>query len=385
MLGDYYDRLLVRGDSSFFLLGVRGVGKSTWIRHVLPEAVRIDLLDASLHHDLLVDPAAFASMLRGLRRGSWVVVDEVQRLPELLNEVHRFIENSGLRFALLGSSARQLKGGGANLLAGRALWKTLFPLTPHELGPDFELTKVLAVGAIPIIWTAADPQATLEAYVQLYLREEVRAEALVRNLPGFARFLSTAALFHGQTINVSSIARDSGVARTTVSGYLDILEDTLLVHRLPALEARLRVRERRLPKLYWVDPGLVRAAKRHLGPVAPEEVGPLFEGYVLTVLRAHHERERLYEELAFWSPHQSKVEVDFVLRRGNELIAIEAKASGRSPTSHLQGLRAIGELPGVIRRILVYGGERRLTTAEGIEVWPLSELSAELASGRLWP
>jgi predicted AAA+ superfamily ATPase len=212
-------------------------------------------------------------------------------------------------------------------------------------------------------------------------RRGVRTHAVA----GVARFLPVAALFHAQTINVSSIARDSGAARTTVSGYLDILEDTLLVHRLPAFEAKLRVRERRLPKLYWVDPGLVRAAKRRLGQVALEEAGALFEGYVLTVLRSHHESARLYDELAFWSPHQSKVEVDFVLRQGDALIAIEAKTATRLSTSHLQGLRAIGELPGVVRRILVYGGARRLTTAEGIEVWPIADLSAELASGTLWP
>ena len=385
MASKTYGRLLRPSDSSFFLLGVRGAGKSTWVRRAFPDAFRVDLLDTGLYHDLLTEPATFAAMLRGRPAGSWVVVDEVQRLSGLLNEVHRFIEDAGLRFALLGSSARQLRTGGANLLAGRALWRTLFPLTPHELGDDFELDRVLQVGTIPIVWTAPDPVATLESYVQLYLREEIRAEALVRSLPGFARFLQVAALFHGQTVNVSSIARDAGVARTTVGGYLDILEDTLLVHRLPALEAKLRVRERRLPKLYWVDPGLVRAAKRKLGPVGHEEAGALFEGYVLTMLRAHHESERLYEELAFWAPHQSKVEVDFVLRRGGDLVAIEAKATSRFSTTHLKGLRAIGELPGVVRRILVYGGERRLTTAEGIEVWPIRELSAELAAGRLWP
>jgi predicted AAA+ superfamily ATPase len=313
------------------------------------------------------------------------VVDEVQRLPSLLNEVHRFIEERGLRFALIGSSARQLKVGGANLLGGRALWKTLLPLTPHELGDDFELAKALSVGTIPIVWTAVDPVGTLKTYVQLFIREEIRAEALVRNLPAFARFLAVAALFHAQTVDVSSIARDSGAARSTVSGYLDILEDTLLTYRLPALEAKLRVRERRLPKLYWVDLGLVRAARRRLGAVGSEEAGPLFEGYVLTILRAHHEYGRLYEEIAIWSPHQSKVEVDFVLRRGDELIAIEAKVGPRFSTTQLQGLRAIGTLPGVVRRIVVYGGERRLTTSEGIEVLPIGQLSAELASGTLWP
>lgn len=385
MPGTLYSRSLTAPSSSFFLLGVRGVGKSTWVRRALPKAVRFDLLDESLYQDLLLQPAAFGGMIESLPRGAWVVVDEVQRLPNLLNEVHRRIADRGLRFALLGSSARKLKSGGSNLLAGRALWKTLFPLLPHELGRDFDLRRVLEIGSIPIVWTASDPVATLESYVQLYLREEIRAEALVRNLPGFARFLPIAALFHGQAINVSSIARDAAAARTTVSGYLDILEETLLVHRLPAYETKLRVRERRLPKLYWVDPGIVRAAKRQLGAVSLEEAGALFEGYVLTMLRAYGEKSRLFEELSFWSPHQSAVEVDFLLRRGREFLAIEVKAASRFSPSMLQGLRAIDELPKVVRRILIYRGTRRLKTEEGIDVWPIGDLSAALETNRLWP
>ncbi len=380
-----YPRLIEKPATSFFLLGIRGVGKSTWVRQVLPDALRIDLLAEGLYQDLLAQPSLFAAMLEDRQPESWIVVDEIQRLPNLLNDVHRFIEDRNFRFALLGSSARKLRRGGTNLLAGRALWKTLFPLTPLELGADFDLDRVLREGSVPIVWTSPDPMATLESYVQLYLKEEIRAEALVRNLPGFTRFLPVAALFHGQSINVSGIARDAGTARSTVNGYLEILEDTLLVHQLPAYEPRLRVRERRRPKLYWVDPGIVRAARRQLGQVGNEEAGALFEGYVLTVLRAHGEYGRQYEDLSFWSPHQSSVEVDFLLRRGSEFVAIEAKAAARFSTAHLRGLKAIGELPGLVRRILVNGGQRRLTTPEGIEVWPITELSAALAEDRLWP
>ena len=160
------------------------------------------------------------------------MVDEVQRLPGLLNEVHRFIEERRLRFALLGSSARKLRAAGVNLLGGRALWREMFPLTPEELGEDFDLDRTLEVGALPLVLDSDSPQETLRAYVQLYLREEIKGEALVRNLPGFARFLPVAGLFHGQLVNVSGIARDAGVARTTVEGYLGVLEDTLLVRRL---------------------------------------------------------------------------------------------------------------------------------------------------------
>jgi predicted AAA+ superfamily ATPase len=257
---------------------------------------------------------------------------------------------------------------------------------PAELGEHYDLERVLRFGSIPLVWQADDPRATLEAYVQLYVREEIRAEALVRNLPGFLRFLPVAALFHGQVINVAGLARDAATARTTVEGYLGILQDTLLATLLPAFEPRLRVRERRHPKLYWVDPGLVRAAKRQLGPVGAEERGPLLEGWILTVLLAHNERSALFEDVTYWAPLQARqTEVDFLLRRGREYLALEVKAQSRFSSPQLSGLRAIADLPRIARRVLVYLGERRLRTDDGIDVWPLEFLLEKLAEGRLWP
>ncbi len=381
-----YPRITTAPPKSFFLFGARGVGKSTWARHHFSQARRIDFLDEGLYQSLLGDPSLFAGMVRAVPNRSWVVVDEIQRIPGLLNQVHRFIEEKDLNFALLGSSARKLKTAGTNLLAGRAVWKTMFPLVPEELGGDFDLERLLRFGSIPLIWNAENPRSTLEAYVQLYLREEIKAEALVKNLPGFVRFLPIAGLFHGQSINVSAIARDSGVARTTVAGYLEILEETLLASRLPAFEARLRVRERKHPKLYWIDPGLVRAVKKQLGPLAIEERGPLLEGWIYSLLSAYgHERE-LYEEISYWSPLQARgVEVDFLLRRGNELLAMEVKASSTFSRSQLSGLKAIGELPEVIRRILVYTGPHELKVSQDIEVWPVNRLLEALARDQLWP
>lgn len=379
-------RLYRLPSSSFFLFGLRGVGKSTWIGQQLPEAHRFDLLDEALYQDLLANPGLFADELRTLEPKSWVVVDEVQRLPTLLNEVHRFIEDRSLRFALLGSSARKLRSAGVNLLAGRALWREMFPLTSEELGPLFDLDRTLEIGALPLVLDSEDPAETLDAYVRLYLREEIKSEALVRNLPGFARFLPIAALFHGQVINVASIARDAGVARTTVHGYLDILEDTLLVKRLPAFEARLRVRERKRPKLYWVDPGVVRAVKRTRGPSTAEEAGALLEGWTHTILRTYMAERDLGDELAYWASSESRgVEVDFLLRRGQELCALEVKSARRFHRRHLSGLRAIAPLPDLTRRILVYRGDRRLRTEEGIDVWPVSSLLEALERGTLWP
>jgi predicted AAA+ superfamily ATPase len=362
------------------------VGKSTWIREQLPEAHRFDLLDEALYQSLLADPSLFAGELRRLQPESWVVVDEIQRLPALLNEVHRFIEERRLRFALLGSSARKLRAAGVNLLAGRALWREMFPLTPEELGEDFELDRALEIGALPLVLDSDAPAETLRAYVQLYLREEIKGEALVRNLPGFARFLPIAALLHGQVVNVAGIARDAGVARTTAQGYLEILEDTLLVTRLPAYEARLRVRERKRPKLYWVDPGVVRAVKQARGPVAAEESGALFEGWIHTLLRAYMAERELGDELAYWAPAESSgVDVDFVLRRGPELCALEVKTARRFQRQHLAGLRAVARLPELRRRVLIYRGDRALRTEDGIDVWPVPTFLEALAAGGLWP
>ena len=246
-------RILKAPEQSFFLLGPRGTGKSTWLRATFSHAHVIDLLSEETYQRLLANPGQFADELRAVPNGSWVIVDEIQRLPGLLNEVHRFMEEKRLNFVLCGSSARKLKRGGVNLLAGRALRRSMHPFVPEELGEQFDLEEILRYGSLPIVWDSTAKQETLSAYAQLYLKEEIQAEALVRNLPGFARFLPIAALFHGQTVNVTNIAREAGVARTTVTGYLDILEETLLCFRLPAYEAKLRVRERRLPKWYWFN------------------------------------------------------------------------------------------------------------------------------------
>jgi predicted AAA+ superfamily ATPase len=193
-------------------------------------------------------------------------------------------------------------------------------------------------------------------------------------------------MFHGQTINVSGIARDAGAARTTVAGYLDILDDTLLTFRLPGFEPRLRVRERKQPKIYWVDPGIVRGLKKQLGPVAAEERGALLEGWVLTLLRAHAAERDLYESIHYWAPTQSKrVEVDFLLARGRELLALEVKAAQRFSRSWLSGLKAIGELEQVSRRVIVYAGKEQLLTDGGIEVWPIELFLKRLESNALWP
>jgi predicted AAA+ superfamily ATPase len=380
----HFDRLFTAPKSSFFLLGVRGAGKSTLAKHLFPTATRIDLLDERVYHSYLATPELFAMRLRAERPGALVVVDEIQRLPNLLNEVHRAIEDRKLRFALLGSSARKLKAAGTNLLAGRALKRELFPLTPHEMGSRFALQRVLRDGAIPLVVASEEPREAALAYVDLYLKEEIRAEALVRNLPAFSRFFPVAALSHGRVLNTTNIAREAGVSRTTVQGHLDILDDTLLTFRLPAFEAKLRLRERMSPKLYWIDPGLVRAATRSSGAPTPEEAGHLFEGYLLTVLRAYNAYRGLYDDVFYWAPAGAgSVEVDFLLRRGKEFVAIEAKSSPRFADAHCKGLRALAALRGVRRRVLVYAGNERLKTRDGIDVLPFGDFCATVHDGLL--
>jgi predicted AAA+ superfamily ATPase len=206
----------------------------------------------------------------------------------------------------------------------------------------------------------------------------------VRNLQGFARFLPIAALFHGQTINVSNIARDAGVARTTANGFLDILEETLLCFRIPAYEAKLRVRERKLPKWYWCDPGIVRSMKRNSGSVSAEEKGALFEGLVAQMLCAYRDYRRLWDRISYWAPaHKSTVEVDFLLQRGSELIAVEVKSGKVFTGSWCKGLRAVESLPGLIRRIIVYPEGPRLKTRDGIEVFAFRDFADWLAEEKI--
>ena len=367
-------------------MGPRGVGKSTWLRSAFPDAHVIDLLSEETYQRLLAHPGLLAAELRAVDRGRWVVLDEMQRLPGLLNEVHRFIEERGLRFVLCGSSARKLKRAGVNLLAGRALYRAMHPFVPSELANAFDLEEAMRFGLLPVVWASEARDETLAAYAQMYLREEIQAEGLVRNLSGFARFLPIAALFHGQSINAANIAREAGVARATVTGYLEILEETLLCFQLPAYQARLRVRERTLPKWYWCDPGMVRALKRSAGPLTPEERGHLFEGLVAQLIRACRDYRGICEEFFYWaSAGPSGIEVDFLLQRQNEFVAVEVKAGRTFAETWCKGLRAVAGLKGLRRRLVVYPEGPSLQTADGIEVVPFARFCELLDEDALWP
>ena len=367
-----YTRTLKPPKSSFFLLGPRGTGKSTWLKYHFKKAKMINLLDEALYQSYLEDISLFYETLKLLKPYSRVVVDEIQRMPNLLNEVHRLIEEKKLKFALTGSSARKLRKSGVNLLAGRAHRHFMYPFTPKELAHDFNLNQALQYGTIPLIQSQKNKPSALGSYVQMYIKEEIKAEALVRNLSGFTRFIPVLALYHGQVLNVSSTARDAGVSRTTINGFIEILEDTLLLNKLSAYTPHLRVREKKHPKIYWIDPGIVRAAKKQTGPLTIEEKGSLFEGFIYMCLKMKKEYENAFDEISYWSSGTAKnIEVDFLLQKGSELIAIEVKTTKKVKAEDLKGLKAIGELKGVKRKILVYLGTVKMKK-EGIEIMPFS-------------
>jgi predicted AAA+ superfamily ATPase len=330
-----YHRELALPDRSFFLFGPRGTGKTTWLRSVLGDARWFDLLlDRELVR-LTRDPGRLTQEVEAFAPHQWVVIDEVQRLPRLLNEAQDLIVRHGrrYRFALTGSSARKLRGREANLLAGRVINRRFFPLTAGELGDDFDVDTVLRFGCLPGVWAERGGDAAridvLEAYAENYLTQEIRHEALVKNLGSFTRFLEVAALVNAQVTNVAGIARDAGVARPTVQGYFEILVDTLVGVWLPAWRPRAKVKELGHPKFSFFDPGAVRAlAGRLREPPAGDERGRLLETYVLHELRAHLNRSACGGQLTYWRT-PSGSEVDFVWSRGDTAVGIEVKVGNR--------------------------------------------------------
>lgn len=372
---------------SFFLFGPRSTGKTTWLRQMLPEARWYNLLLESEWGRLLREPGLLGAEVSALSDGSWVVVDEVQRLPSLLDEVHEILsrDTPRVRFALTGSSARKLKRGQANLLAGRALTRSFFPLIRAELGGDEEIDDLLRFGCLPLVRSERRERERielLEAYGITYLAEEVRAEALVKNLTSFSRFLEVAALMNGQVTNVSAIARDAGVARPTVQGYFEVLVDTLLATWLPAFRSRTRIKAVAHPKFYFFDTGVVRSlARRSREPLERAERGPLLETYLLHELRAYINDSGCGGELTYWRT-RAGAEVDFLWSRGGRHVAIEVKATDRWRAE--EG-RSLIELTGAlekVRPIVVYLGEHPMKPG-GLEILPLGGFLRALYAGEV--
>ena len=370
------------GAESFFLWGPRQIGKSTLLRNTYPEGRWIDLLKAEEYRRYLARPELLRQEVEaeGASPRQQIVIDEIQKVPALLDEVHWLIENRGLHFALCGSSARKVKRGAANLLGGRAMRYELHGLTAAELGREFDLDRMLNHGYLPRIYQASRPRKMLDAYVADYLKEEVAAEGLVRNLPSFSDFLDVAALSDSEIVNFSNIARECGVSSHTTKSHFEILKDTLLGRWLPAYRKRPKRRVIRAPKFYFVDVGVVnRLAKR--GELLPgsELYGKAFENWVFHELSAFVSYREFDGGLSYWRL-ASGIEVDFVL--GDMQVAIEAKSSERITRDHLKGLRTLKEdHPNVERRIVVCREPRARRTEDGIEILPVASFVRKLWAG----
>ena len=382
-----FDRSLVLpqpGSETFFLWGPRQAGKSTLLRGCYPDAYWVDLLKSEVFRRYLDHPEYLRQELAAAAplSGQQIVIDEVQKVPALLDEVHWLIENRGLHFALCGSSARKVRRGAANLLGGRAVRYELRGLTAGELGAAFDLSRMLNHGYLPRIYQAARPRRLLDAYIADYLREEIAAEGLVRNLPAFSGFLDAAALSDGEMVNFSNIARECGVSSPTAKAYFEILNDTLLGRWLTAYRKRRKRRVIGAPKFYFADVGVVNRLIRRgeLTPGSPL-YGKAFENWVFHELSAGIEYQEWDLELTYWRL-PSGIEVDFVL--GDMEVAVEAKASARITRDHLRGLRTlVEEHPGVRRRIVVCLEPRARRTDDGIDILPVADFIRRLGQGAL--
>jgi predicted AAA+ superfamily ATPase len=364
------------GTETFFLWGPRQTGKTTLLRASYPEAFWIDLLKAEEYRRYLQNPERLRQEL-GERPVRQVVIDEVQKVPQILDEVHWLLENRDIHFALCGSSARKVKRGAANLLGGRAVRQELHGLTAGELGSAFDLDRLLNHGFLPRIYLSDRPLRLLNAYVADYLKEEVAAEALVRNLPAFSEFLNASALSDTELVNFSTIARDCGVSSHTIKAYFGILEDTLLGRWLPAYTKRPKRRVIGAPKFYFADIGVVNYLSRR-GTVRPgaELYGKAFENWVFHELTAHNDYAEAFARLSYWRL-ASGIEVDFVV---NDMeVVIEAKATAKATADHLKGLRELArDHPDVGHRILVCLEPRARRTEDGILILPAQEFCRRL-------
>jgi predicted AAA+ superfamily ATPase len=358
---------------SYFLFGPRQTGKSSLIAHTLAGVRVYDLLDTTTYLALSQNPGRLAQELSPQDR--MIVIDEIQRLPELLNEVHRLIEKHRIRFLLTGSSARKLRRGGVNLLGGRARTQYLHPLTYRELGDHFDLRRAVERGLLPSIYFSDDPRADLQAYAGSYLQQEIVAEGVTRNVPAFSRFLRVAALCNSTIVNFTNVASDAQVARTTVYEYFEILKDTLILHELPAWRKSQKRKPLSSSKYYFFDVGVVAALQGREFHLGTPEFGEAFETYLLHELICY--RDYLSgESLHYWRS-TSGFEVDFIL---GDHIAIEVKAKENVSPQDLKSLRALAE-ENRLKRYLCVSLEPRTRRIDGVTILPLREFLDALWDG----
>jgi predicted AAA+ superfamily ATPase len=328
----------------FFLFGPRGTGKSTWLAQEFPDALRLDLLAPDVLRTYQARPERLRERIAAEPGVNTVVIDEVQKAPQLLDVVHSLVEERvGPRFVLTGSSARKLRHGAANLLGGRLVAAQMPPFLAAELGDAFDLQRALQIGLVPLVWKAPDPAATLAAYASLYLQEEVQAEALVRQVGDFARFLEVISFSQGSLLNLAALAREAEIPRKRAESYLGILEDLLLGYRLPVFQRRAQRQLVQHQKFYLFDAGVFRSL-RPRGPLdAPEEIdGMALEGLVAQHLRALCQLRADGTSLSFWRT-RAGLEVDFVVYGPDVFMAVEVKRRARVHRRDLSALRAFRE------------------------------------------
>ena len=366
------------GAETFFLWGPRQTGKTTLLKSAYPDAFWIDLLKADEYRRYLTNPEYLRQELLWQEGRPFVVIDEIQKVPALLDEVHGLHENRGINFALCGSSARKVKKDGVNLLGGRAISYELFGLVSSEIGEDWDLLRVINYGYLPRIYLASRPERMIRSYVADYLKQEIAAEGLVRNLPVFSRFLDNAALADAELVNFSTIARDCGVSGQTVKGYFDILVDTLLGRWLPAYTRRTKRRVISSPKFYFTDVGIVNFLTKR-GKLQPgsELFGKAFENWCFHEICAYNSYMELFTELTYWRL-ASGIEVDFII---NDMeIGLESKATQNVRPDYLKDLRALKqEYPQIKKRYLICLEDKPRKTDDGIDILP-----ATIFAKKLW-
>ncbi|MCE9626129.1 MAG: DUF4143 domain-containing protein [Deltaproteobacteria bacterium] len=388
-----FQRLLSPPSQSFFLFGPRSVGKSHWLKKHYPDAAWFDLLENRLYLELSRDPQLLESKVGNRPPNTWICIDEVQRVPDILNEVHRLIEKKKWKFALSGSSARKLKRGGANLLAGRAITKHMEGLVAEEMGKPFDLTEALKWGSLPlVVLNPAAATETLSAYVHTYIREEIKEEGLVRKTEPFLRFLEIAALLNGQQVNKENIAREAKVPRSTVDVYFSILEDTLLGNFLPAYRPEAKVREQVHPKFYWFDNGVARAAANLLyDPPDSLWLGHALETFFFHELRVYNHTQSKHRPIYFYRTGAGN-EIDFLVETKKRttsskphLVAIEVKHGPRWQRKWEAPMRslAVSNKVKVERMFGVYQGKDSYHF-DGIEILPVGSFLKKLYKGEVF-
>ena len=373
-------KLLEIREDSMFLWGPRQTGKSTLLKQLFPDAPYYDLLKSEVYTLYKMKPSRLRDECMMMDEGEVVIIDEVQKIPELLDEVHWLMVNRGIHFILCGSSARKLKRSGANLLGGRAIRKTLHPLVSAEI-PDFDIDKAVNVGMLPRHYLSSSPAKRIQAYVGDYLQQEVIAEALVRNLDSFTRFMEVAAISDGEMVNYTKIASECGVSSKTVKEYFVILQDTLLGYMLPAYTKAVKRRVQVAPKFYYFDVGITNYLL-HRAPLrrGTAEYGHAFEHLIVQEVMAYMDYSEAMKGLSFWHTQNNVYEVDLVV--GNAEVAIEIKSSDNVTTSHLKGLKAFGEEHPDCK-LIVISLEERPRMMNGVEIWPAQAFLKRLWDGKV--